>query len=360
MEQKKHFYSPCLRWKLGEYQAVNNLKENTASCLLPLIEVPEMGYDFEIQKQSKTIDEHIESFAKKVNKKWGKSNCMIDLRHVSSSEKLNNGQHPATHIFDELNKLIVIAVPVVTLESAFHDKYRDIVNFSQNGLCIRSSIDDIDNPDFSDKIINLANYYKISLEELDLIIDLGYPNFDPIKDFAIVVSNLIKSVQNLNSYRNFFLLGTSFPQSMAGIQRGVSIISRNEWHLYREIYKMLQHDGIRIPIYGDYAINHPKLIQLDMRLIQPSASLRYTLEESWIIVKGTSVRKDKFHQYRKMCSLITDSNNFYGRDFSEGDEYIYKCAKENVSTGNLTVWRRVGTNHHIELVSQQISKLYGQ
>ena len=161
MEQNKYIYSPCLRWKMGEYQAVENLKNITASRLLPVIEISEMGFDFEKQKESKTIDEHIESFADKVNKKWGKARCMIDFRHVLSFNKLNKGQHPATIIFGEFKNFGVIADPVVTLVFAFHEIYKDIVNFSQNGLCIRSLIDDIDNSDYSDKVINLANSYSL-------------------------------------------------------------------------------------------------------------------------------------------------------------------------------------------------------
>ena len=52
-------YVPCLRWKQGEYQALLRLSPSTKGCITPLIEVPEIGWDFELGREAKTIDGHL-------------------------------------------------------------------------------------------------------------------------------------------------------------------------------------------------------------------------------------------------------------------------------------------------------------
>lgn len=47
---------------------------------------------------------------------------------------------------------------------------------------------------------------------------------------------------------------------------------------------------------------------------------------------------------------------FYGREFSWGDNFIFECA-QGVHTGNLRQWVTVDTNHHIRLVSEQLANL---
>ena len=58
-------YIPCLRWKQGEYQAVSRLPDTTKRAFTPLIEVPELGWDFEKRKRKKTIDELLSDFTLK-------------------------------------------------------------------------------------------------------------------------------------------------------------------------------------------------------------------------------------------------------------------------------------------------------
>ncbi len=115
---------------------------------------------------------------------------------------------------------------------------------------------------------------------------------------------------------------------------------------------------LRLPSFGDYAINHPKVLELDMRKVKPSATIRYTDENQWCIVKGKNVRDYGFGQYRALSKKVLDSPYFCGKSFSWGDDYIQKCANGQGKTGNLMSWRRVGTNHHIEKVTRDIANFY--
>ncbi len=94
-----HHYVPCLRWKQGEYQALLQLKDTTKSKMTPLIEVPEIGWDFEKKIATKTIDKHLEPFARRVKTKWKNRRCFVDLKIISPSERMLDGRHPLEFVF---------------------------------------------------------------------------------------------------------------------------------------------------------------------------------------------------------------------------------------------------------------------
>ena len=112
---------------------------------------------------------------------------------------------------------------------------------------------------------------------------------------------------------------------------------------------------LRLPTFGDYAIAHPDVLALDMRIIKPSATVRYTVDDSWYIVKGKNVRDNSPEQYRQLCRQVIESGYYCNSTFSWGDDYISECAKGTGSTGNLSMWRQVGTNHHLAKVVKDVA-----
>ena len=146
---------------------------------------------------------------------------------------------------------------------------------------------------------------------------------------------------------------------MAEIKRSPTIIPRYEWILYKRVVGSLRKAKVRLPTFGDYGISHPDLLSLDMRLVKPSATIRYTTDDDWFIVKGPNVRDNGYKQYREHCRTVMASASYMGPSFSEGDKYISECAAGSARTGNLTTWRKVGTNHHLEKVVRDVSSLFG-
>jgi len=352
-------YVPCLRWKQGEYLALSKLSPATKQLLKPIIEIPEIGYDFETGSDSKTIDEHLAKLARRVEIHWGYEHCFVDMHLIDSSERMKTGQHPLAFIFNELRFKGIRAVPVVYLkqDSECQSAISEIVAIDKRGACARVNIEEAAKSNLKDSLDSLLLKHHIGTQECDFILDLGAPNFIPVDGLANLLTDLIRRLPYLNEWRSFVLIGTSFPKSMAEVPRGLSIRPRHEWLLYNLLIKSLNTSGIRIPTFGDYVINHPDVIRLDMRFVKPYASVRYTIDNSYLIVKGLNVRDYKFHQYRELCREVTGSKHYCGKFFSKGDEYIDDCARGAASTGKLTTWRWVGTNHHLEKVARDISSL---
>ena len=122
-------YIPCLRWKQGEYQALLRLSAGARAGIVPLIEVPEIGFDFETKTEAKSVDEHLQPFAGRVREKWGREECFVDVRNVGATERLATGQDVVTFVFDGLRARGVTAVPVVgpAEGNETQDAVRDIV-----------------------------------------------------------------------------------------------------------------------------------------------------------------------------------------------------------------------------------------
>ncbi len=361
MNLKPYHYVPCLRWKQGEYQALLRLSSEAKNSLIPLIEIPEVGFDFETHTESRSIDEHLSKFAKRVREKWGKRPCLVDTHLVESSIYMANGQHLIAFVFDDLRSKGIAAIPVIHLDqdNTYQSAIKEVVSKDKRGLCIRIDIEQSTKSNFEICVAKLIEYYSVEIDKYDFVLDLKAPNFEPIDGFCKLLEKIIEKLPHLNDWRSFILIGTSFPSSMTEVRQGLSVIKRNEWILYKSLIKSMKSSRIRIPSFGDYGINHPNVMQIDMRLAKPSASIRYTIEDGWLIAKGPNVRDHGFAQYQQLCQKVVQSEHYEGPKFSNGDQYIFNCEKNAASTGNLTTWRQIGTNHHLEKVVRDIANLFG-
>jgi len=358
-------YVPCVRWKQGEYLAMMDLSAETKDSIMPLIEVaefnpenPEYAFDFETNKPPKTIDQHLAQFAKRVRSKWGTANCFVDLCHVGVSARMVDGQHPVAFIFDALRSESVMAIPAIGLlqDAAHQDAVRNVDLADHRGLCLRIVLEEITEPNFTDQLNDLLRNMGMKSEQCDFILDLrAPPNFEPLNGFTGLLESVIKTLPHLNSWRSLSLLGTSIPKSLGGFTPGVSVIPRYEWRLYKQLAARLKSSNVRIPNFGDYVINHPEVAHMDPRFMKPRANIRYTINDSWLIARGEKTRD--YSEHKDLCRSIIKSQFYSGRSFSAGDTYILDCEKGNVSTGNLTTWRRMGTNHHLEMVALDVANL---
>ena len=355
----KH-YVPCLRWKKGECDAVGQLSASAIGIITPLIEVPEIGYDFARRVFSKTLDEHLAPFAVRVWQKWANRNAFVDARHIANHGNMADGTHPLEFILNELRSVGCSIVPVTdcTHDAGYQRAIRRAASRDNNGVCLRIGIQSATSRAFDSQINNLLDTLAVRPELVDFILDLGSPNYDPVAGFSRVVINVINTLPQLNAWRTFTLLGTSFPASMGDVKRGFTCIPRYEWPLYKMVVKALCAERKRMPAFGDYTINHPDLLPMDMRVLKPTATIRYAVDNAWFIVKGTNVRqKNGFEQFHSHSASVCASEYYMGPDFSAGDAYIANCAVKNAGKGNLTTWRQVGTNHHLEKVARDVASL---
>lgn len=352
-------YVPILKWKQGEYLALEKLEADIKNQVKPLAEIPPIGWDFARGCLSKTIDEHLEKFSYRLHKKWRKRDIFIDLALLDPADRMGDGKHPLTYLFDGIINNNDLAIPVTGLSrsNSYQAAVKTAAKECMSGICIRLSFEDIVGNDLNTRLQTLASLHEIDLCDIDIILDLDAPNFHPIDKFSRILYLKINEVESFLECRSFTIAATSFPDTMGKLKKGHQTIERSEWLLYNTLLAKFNESEQAIQ-FGDYGIAHPSLPAQDMRLLKPAASLRYTIDDAWYIGKGTNVRDNGYGQYADICSSLIDSGHFLGKSYSDGDSYIYKCGKSLGSTGNLTSWRRVGTNHHITKVVRDLANVY--
>lgn len=360
MEFSHKYYVPCLPWKMGEYQALFRLSDITKDRIMPLIEVPEFGYDFDSRQYKKSVDENLSPFAKRVSTKWNGRPFFLDFSYINPSDRLSSGYHPVEFIFDDLRTKGCLGVPVAgfTRDREYMAAVKNVVSRDKHGLCLRVSLEESAKAEFKTNVQKVLHSMKISDNECDLIIDLKDPNYASIDGLSKVIQGILGKLITLAKWRNLVLLSTSIPKSMSELNKGVTIIPRLEWQLYKRLVEGMAKTKLRLPSFGDYSIFFPSATPLlDWRKISGAARIIYAIDDAWIVIKGGKARGNTT-QYIPFCSQLAGSSHFYGDSYSWGDEYIKNCGDMVVKPGLPTDWIKAGANHHFEKVTRDLANLY--
>jgi hypothetical protein len=344
-------YVPILKWKMGEYQALERLSEAMKDGLTPLLEMPPVGFDFESGTDKKTPDEHLANFGKRLKSKWQARRCFLDFKHLPADTRLEGGLHYVEATMASARAEGCAAVPVVCFanDAAFISSVARVVRQDRRGVCFRLVLADFNRRNLAADIESLLRSLVEGYSEVDLVIDTGTTILP-----TTITLQVMGLVPMMNRWRTVTIAATSYPETIAQIRSPFEIVPRLEWTAYKAYLSVL-----RIPTFGDYAVAHPDLVELDMRIIKPFAKLRYTIDDAWYIARGSSVRTDGFGQYQQMCARLIAQPFFSGRNYSAADAYIEDCARGVAKTGNLSTWVWVSTNRHLTKVIDDLANLNG-
>ena len=347
----KH-YIPILKWKRGEQVALQNLPQPIKEKLIPLIEIVPPPYDYENDVPAKTIDDHIKNTATQIETHWGHDPIYLDLLWIDEEEMLD-GSNPLKFILSETRKLGLKVIPVAGYNRSFDyiQEVRKAHSQDKLGICLR--LEDDDFIDLANHISSILADLCVDPKEVDLVID--FKSISPNDDKKNLVSaiSIINSIPYLLDWRNLIFVASAFPENMSSVNpNATSSVPRSEWNIWQQLNILKTK---RIPNYGDYSIAHPDFVDINPRLMQMSANLRYTTNNNFLLYKGKNIKKNGWSQMQEICVKIASNAHYAGESFSWGDKYIKDCSMGIVSTGNAETWRRVATNHHLTLVVKQLA-----
>jgi hypothetical protein len=206
-----------------------------------------------------------------------------------------------------------------------------------------------------DLVLARLEQVDVRLAEVDLMLDLEWISPDGQVDVD-GVATVIDRFASLGQFRRIILLGTSIPSSMSCIPEGtLGELMRNEWALWQA----LRRRGIaHMPIFGDYAVQHPApSLDPNSKGGGPGmrANIRYTVGDRTIVARGRGpVLKVGKQQYNELCQSILSHPEYAGSAFSAGDQVIRECAEGVREPGAQSLWREVGTSHHVNMVVRQL------
>lgn len=351
-------YLPILKGKKAEYDALKELSDDKRNDMCPLIEITDVPWNYESEEPAKTVDMHIQKLPEQIQSSWGtKHPIMFDFPASLYSAKLLDGRHVLTGVADSLGKVGIKPILVVGIDRP--TEYVEAVKVSKNeyGICIRVGREDFQLPDLGIRIQAMVDDFGMKPEDVDVLLDFRdlLPGQESVAYLAL--RQALASLPNVVAWRNVIFAAASFPKTMAEIERdSQSRLPRTEWLVWKLIYDD-RKEIARIPTYGDYTIAHPEMVEVDPRIMEMSAAIRYTSEEEWLVLKGRGVRKNGFGQFATLCKDLMELPDFKGRKFSSGDAYIEDCSKGKQSSGNATTWRKNGLSHHFAMVLYQLSNL---
>ena len=228
-----------------------------------------------------------------------------------------------------------------------------------NGICVRLLKDDLETPkDALREIHEVLKTLKITSSEVHLLIDFKHLETSNVPS-AIELLTETENYFTFSGWKSLIISGSGFPENMSGVPTDtIAKIPRSELELWQSALQLEPLLGIK-PLYSDYCIVHPEIPDVDPTAINPVGKIRYTTEDSWIIFKGYSLKiKDRYDQYFELAKKVVNHQCFRGSETSWADNHYKKCSEESTSTGNLTTWITVDTNHHLTIVAEQVSKIF--
>jgi len=354
-------YVPILKGKEGEFAALEVLSNDVRNQIRPFIEIPGVAYDYSNDRPSKSLDDHISSVANRLGRCWKNAPIYVDFSWIEADERLQDGGDPIEGMLEQCLQLSVPAIPVVTRTTSATG-LSAVGRYSRstgNGCCVRLLLED-----FEEEVeleTEIARMFRAmsgaQIELADLVLDFEDIGNDSSR--AVLLARSVLSMIPLkDQWRCVVLSAASFPEDLSEVDAStISLLPRREWHLWKTLQRRPNVLPRRDLVFGDYAIAHPIPRELDPRTMRMSANIRYTAPDDWLIVKGRNVRQYGFEQYFDLCRLLTQRQEYSGRQFSWGDNFIFECAAGTAGPGNATTWRKVGTNHHITMVVRSLAEV---
>lgn len=357
----KH-YVPAVKWRKGEYQALEVITAAQKQWVTPLVDVAPIPWDYEEDVAAKTIDEHLAKIPEQMVEAWGTDDpIFVDLSLIDEDEVLANGRHPVEDLFERLSADGIQLVPVTGLDrgAAYQAAIGATVRRDHRGVAFRLGAEDLgDQGALNSSLAVLQQQFAITSQDADIILDFRAIEAAQVELLKLLTINALRSLAQLAQYRTVTLLSGAFPINLSNINPGLALLPRSDWALW---FGLRAVQAPRYPSFGDYTASHPDqhLYEIDPRFMQVSASIRYALNNEWLIVRGRSTRIPRFGgfaQYQALSRTLVAHPQFAGHGFSWASTYIEQCAA-NQHVGNSTNWRQVATNWHIVLTAHQIANL---
>lgn len=328
-------YYPILLSKAGEFSALSHLSEEVRNNTSPVIQV---------------LSGNLESTENFLVSNWSFAENQI-LLDFSLYDNLVENISNIQSFFTKLMSENIDAVPVIQQNSP-----EEYINFVRNYLaqnsklvCIRASNDSGGFINFNEQIQEITTYLEITSSDIILLFDLAYVQTNNYTTLAALAILTLQTMLNINSNWNDIVVASgSFPENLTGFVAGnVYHLDRLEWR----IWKVLQDNSVLKDVvkYSDYGTKNPIFADVNFA---GTSSIKYTTENHFVIYRGELPQNHRrsMGQYIDQATILVNTPEYSGEDFSWGDRRINEIVSENNRPGNPRTWVEIGQNHHITLI----------
>lgn len=337
---KDSHYVPILRWKRAERVALRQLTNSVRGKITPLLElVP-------------AVDNDPAKVSTDIGGNWGFSPFFLEFLNLPDLEAADL----VSKVFHATQTTGLRPIPVTGLDRgrSYQLAVTAIVAKEKRGACIRLFPRDLNTQYLSYDLTRLLSRLGLNPEQVDLIVD-----YQLLADFAITYVELCRRIPNLARWRTFTVASGAFCKNLTEYPKnGQYNRNREDWLFWQS-----NSDAPipRRPTYSDYSIQYAYYEEPPDRA-KVSASIRYTSENHWVIMRGEALSSEGSPgsaQYAAHAQLLCERDEFCGAQFSAGDTYIDNLNKGLEGPGSPETLLRAGINHHITMVTNQLSRSVG-
>jgi hypothetical protein len=279
---------------------------------------------------------------------WSGRTVFLDFDMLRSA-----APHSIEVMAQRAGRIGIQPVPVVSLkipENSAYDRSIQMV-LAQHGssLCLRLSPEELKSDSIGDVVQACLARYGASAPHVDLVIDRGR-----VDGGSVTYPEFAQRIPSVDAWRTLTVLAGSFPKDLAGL-------ARNETHHLRRFelrqWRDLNSWSGRRPAFGDYTIQHVYFKE-PVRVPNYSASVRYTIEEDFLVLRGEGVLNEGGPgrgQWSAWATLLTEMPEFFGASFSAGDRYVAERATDWSNPGTAQRWLEAAFSHHVTTTALQVA-----
>ena len=345
-------YVPILRWKAAEHRALRQIPDEKRLYFTPLIELVPPEFRLKKMRKARDLSGLLQALVGQLASRTRGFPFFLDLclLALTSDNVCRVWRGIDTHASGSLVKLIPVIQP--TFADAVISEIAETQCRNSNGVCLRIPVTSQSLNTLDKTIGDLTSTCEIDPSLGDLVIDFGVCGAGNPG-----IPETLGCVPHLMRWRTLTVVSGAFPVDLTHLP------ANNEYEQQRLDWinwysQVVGRNGLlRLPTYGDYTIQHPEFRLRDVTKLTPSASIRYTADKHWVIMRGHGLRKSEdFQQFPAQAEMLMDRSEYSGEAFSPGDAYVAKMATGENGTGNLPTWLQAGFSHHIMFVIDQIAQ----
>ncbi|AHI04742.1 hypothetical protein BDW_01160 [Bdellovibrio bacteriovorus W] len=347
-------YVPILRTKRAEYRALKNLALQNKELITPLFEVRKISPRKD--QQNFSLHNSIKKIAKDCVTHWSHSGALLfDTPGFSNDQLTEDQENAILLLYSELKAYQQQVIPVITTErsDALCAKLREF----SNSFCFRIQPDDLVNPQDTTQIVkSLMKTLNTSESKCHLLVDLKVIKGIDHDDVVGEISELTNMLE-IEKWASLTIASCSFPEDMTGIAKDKPVeISREELTLWETINLSAELIGMTAK-FSDYTIINPSKPEIDFQVKGIPSKIRYTDDRVWVIHRSDTpeATEEKYDVYQELSARVMGHTSFKGSEYSWGDSQIDGCFQGKVRRCQLEHWVLIDINHHLTLVSEQIS-----
>lgn len=334
-------YVPVLKTKRGEKKALQEIAASLRPRITPLFEIVARSPD-------KGLPQHLETtFKDLAEATYPYTRCLLDAREIAL-----DGPEAAAKAFERADSDGIRFTPVTGI-SRSADVSAALAH-RDNGIAIRLTREEFEAGRIRQELPRFLAHHGLTPEQVDLIVDLGPVDNELIATGVVnLTEQFLGDVPDHERWKTFTVSSCAFPQSMGRVQgRSEDFVDRVEWLAWRDGLHARRTKLRRLPAFSDCGIQHPSGVEgFDPRVMQVSAAVRYSLPESWLLIKGESTRSTPaILQFPELATQLVYGHlrsHFAGSAHCEGCRSAAAAADGDEGFGSAEVWRRIGTIHHI-------------